>query len=321
MRISIMTGALACCLAHGQAVDKTLTFEVASIKPWVQPSGNMIMMGRGGRGGPGSSDPGRVRYTAISLKNLLVNAYGVKAYQISGPSWLDSERFDIQATMPPETTKEQMAIMLQNLLADRFKLTIHRETKELPMYTMVVGKGGPKMKESVVPPPAPPSEDKDATPPPPPALLAGRGPLKMGPDGFPVLPLPNNGGRGGMFTMMMPNRARLTAQQQTMQDLASNLTNLLNRPVTDATELKAKFDFTLTYSPEGLNGPMGLRPPMPPPPPGGEGARKLEDSADFETPQDLFTAIQSQLGLKLEPKKGPVELIVVDHMEKTPTEN
>jgi uncharacterized protein (TIGR03435 family) len=304
---------LACFVALGQTPDKTLTFDAATIKPFEPPAGRGMIMGRGGRGGPGSADPSRIHYPVITLKNLLVTAYDVKDYQISGPAWLDTERFDVQATMPPETTKEQLHIMLQNLLAERFKLTVHRETKELPMYSMVVNKSGPKMKES--PEISAEEEAKDPTPPPIP-----NGPPKMGPDGFPNIPFPS-GGRGGMFMMMTPFGTRLLAQRQTMQQLAERLSSELSKPVTDATGLKPKYDFTLTYAREGLNnsGMMILGPPPPPPP--GEGGRGRGEPSDIEPLQTIFAAVQSQLGLKLEPKKGPVDLLVVDHMEKTPTEN
>ena len=299
------------CLA--QTPDKNLTFDAASIKPAPIQNGRMVFS-RGGRGGPGSSDPGRIHYPMINLKSLLVNAYGVKDFQISGPSWLDTERFEVQATMPPETTKEQLQIMLQNLLAERFKLTVHRETKDFQMYSLIVGKSGPKLKESGPPPEQKEEDDKPIALPPP-------GQLKMDADGFPILPN-INGAKGGMFQIMMPSRARITAQQQTMHDLADRLTQMLSRPVSDATGLTAKFDFTLTYLPEGMSGPMGMMPPPPPPPPGGEGERKaLAAREDIPPPPDIMTAVQSQLGLKLDPKKGPVELIVIDHMEKTPTEN
>ncbi len=327
MRTFIIPAAsiLTCCLACAQPADKTLTFDAASIKPAALPTANgrgMIMM-RGPSGGPGSKDPGRINYSYISLKTLVMNAYDVKNFQITGADWLDKEMFDVQATMPPETTKEQFRVMLQNLLAERFKLTIHRETKDLPMYTLVVGKNGPKMKESVEAPPPPPT-DPDA-PPPSPMAAFGPGGLKMGPDGFPILPSPN-GGRGGMSTMMMPGRARLGAQKQTMQDLATRLSSMLNHPVTDATDLKAKYDFTLTYSPEGLSGGapgrerdlMAMaRAQLPP----GGGEHGPTDAPEAEPAENLFSAVQSQLGLKLEPKKGPVEIIIIDHMEKTPTEN
>src|SRR5262249_19239320 len=137
---------------------------------------------------------------------------------------------------------------------ERFKLAIHRETKELPIYALVVNKGGPKLKESEA---AAPGSGDDAPPPPPPLPSQP----KIGPDGFPMLPLPG-GGRGGLFMMMMPGRARFVAQKQTMTDLANRLASQLNRPVTDATGLTAKYDFTLTFSPEGMNGPMGPMGPM-----------------------------------------------------------
>jgi uncharacterized protein (TIGR03435 family) len=134
--------------------------------------------------------------------------------------------------------------------------------------------------------------------------------------------------------MMMPGRARFIAQQQTMQDLANRLTLQMDRPVTDATGLTAKYDFILTFSTEGLNGvgPLGPLPPPPPPPGGGgqgndRGSPALESSVpnvfvpDGETPMTLFGAVQTQLGLKLEAKKGNVDIIVVDHMERTPTDN
>jgi uncharacterized protein (TIGR03435 family) len=317
-RVRICLFLVSACLAYSQAVDPALTFEAASVKPAAPlvPDGRGRIMLTGPTGGPGTKDPGRIRYPFMSLKQLLMNAYDVKPFQIVGPPWLDTERFDITATMPPETTKEQFHVMLQNLLAERFKLTIHRETKELPMYALVVAKGGPKMKESMDVPP--PKEDADALLPPPPP-----GPPKFGPDGFPNLP-PFMGGRAGLFNMMMPGRYRMIAQQQTMQDLATRLSGQLNRPVTDATGLTKKYDFTLTFLPEeGMVGPMGPLPPPPPPAAGGGevGRGAMPNQPDIEAPPVIFAAIQSQLGLRLEPKKGPVEQIVIDHIEKTPTEN
>jgi len=300
------------CLA--QAPDKNLTFDAASIKPAapITMNGRSMIFG-GGRGGPGSSDPGRIQYPMVTLKNLLMQAYAVKDFQISGPPWLDTERFEIQATMPPETTKEQFQIMLQNLLAERFKMSVHRETKDLPMYSMTIGKNGPKLKESA--PPNPEADQNAPLPPPPPP-----GQLKLDADGFPTLPFI---GRKGIFHIMMPGRARLIGSQSTMQDLANDLSTNLKRPVIDATGLTAKFDFTLTYLPEGMIGPMGPMAPPPPAPPGADGGESGRKGpwADLPPPADLFTAIQSQLGLKLDPKKGPVDLIVIDHIEKTPTEN
>jgi uncharacterized protein (TIGR03435 family) len=304
-------------LAYGQ--DKSLTFEVASVKPAVPPTpnGRGMVMFRGPSGGPGTKDPGRINYPNMSLKNLLMTAYDVKNYQIDGPAWLDTERFDINATMPPDTTKEQFCIMLQNLLAERFKLKIHKDSKELNMYSLVVAKNGPKLKESVETPA--PAQGGDAAAPPPPLPSQP----KIGPDGFPILPIPA-GGRGGLYQIMMPGRARMIGVKQTAQDLAQRLSGQLNRPVTDATGLTVKYDFTLTYAPEGMSGPMPVMiggAPPPPPPPGGGAAGPAPSLPDSEPLPTLFAALQSQLGLKLEPKKGPVDMIVVDHVEKTPIEN
>ena len=304
---------LTCCAAYGQ------TFEVASIKPASPPvpDGRGRIMIAGPSGGPGSKDPGRIRYPFINLRTLIMNAYDVKSFQIDGPAFLDTERFELNATMPPETTKEQFKVMLQNLLAERFKLAVHKDTRELPMYSLIVNKGGPKMKESE---PAAQPKDDDGPPAPPPLP---NGPPKMGPDGFPILP-PPMGGRPGLFMMMMPGRARLTGQQQTMKDLADRLTSQLSRPVTDATELTAKYDFVLSFSTENLPsgmGPLGMMPPPPPPPGGGAGNPDTTFRPESEAPPDIFRALQSQLGLKLESKKGSVEMIVVEHVEKTPTDN
>jgi uncharacterized protein (TIGR03435 family) len=299
------------CLAHGQTGDKSLTFEAASVKPAEPPTpdGRGMIMIQGPSGGPGTKDPGRIHYPYMNMKNILMNAYDVRNFQIVGPSWLDTERFDITATMPPNTTKEQFRVMLQNLLAERFKLTVHRDAKELPIYSLTVAKSGPKMKESAGG--ATPKDDVDQPPPPLPSQP------KIGADGFPILP-PRPAG-SPIAMIMMNGRARLIAQQNTMQELADRLTSLTNRPVTDATALKAKYDFTLTFSPEGMNGPMG---PIPPPPPsGGVNGASGASMPEAETLPDIFGAVQAQLGLKLEPKKGPVEMIVIDHIEKTPSEN
>src|ERR1035437_703025 len=312
------------CAAFGQGAAESPTFEVASVKPAEpQPMGMMsIMM----RGGPGSPDPGQITYSGVSLKNVLMSAYAVKGYQINGPKWLDSERFDIVAKIPKGATKEQFQLMLQNLLAERFKLTLHHETKELPVYALVVGKGGPKMKESV---------EDDATapgaagtggpsaaappPPPPPPGSDGAGPIRLkgGAEGMPQLPA--NTGKNNMMMMMTNGRMRLVASHRPVAALTEMLANQLGRPVVDATELKANYDFNLDFAPEGMSGPMGIMPP--PPPDGGPGGGGPMVSASDPGGPSIFTALQEQLGLKLEQRKAPVDLLVIDRLEKVPTEN
>lgn len=249
--------------------------------------------GLGGRsGGPRTSDPGRVHYSAISLKSVLRNAYDVQGFQIDGPGWLPAETFAVDAIMPPDTTREQFRAMLRNLLAERFKLAVHRETRELPIYALAVARNGPKLKESADVP-------YDSSPPPPPS-----GPPKPGPDGFP--PATEVAGHRGIFNAVSPvgDRYCLICQQQSMQDLASELASRYQRPVEDETGLTARYDFAVTFTPDEYwwrkAGPV---------------------QAETEPFPDFFAAIQAQLGLKLDSKKGPAEVVVVDHAEKTPTGN
>ena len=312
------------CAVFGQSTAETPTFEAASVKPAAPQTGPgmRVMM----RGGPGSPDPGQITYSNVTLKMLLTNAYGIKGYQVSGPKWLEGDRFDVVAKIAMGATKEQFQMMLQNLLAERFKLAVHRETKELPIYALVVGKGGPKLKETVADSAAPqggpsgpggPSASTPPTGPPPGGDGAGPVRLKMGADGMPQLP--PGMGKNGLMMMMMNGRLRLVGNGQPVSALTEMLGNQLGRPVVDATELKAKYDFTLDFTPENMAGPMGMMPP--PQHDGGPGGAGPMASAPDAGGPSIFTALQEQMGLKLEQRKGPIDLLVVDHMEKTPTEN
>jgi uncharacterized protein (TIGR03435 family) len=273
------------------ATSKPPTFDVASVKPFSPAPAAGGRKGGGGPTGPGTADPGRIHYAAIRLKDLLINAYNVKEFQIVGPGWLnnidETTRFTVDATMPPETTKEQLRIMLQNLLAERFRLKIHRETREFPKYSMVVAKNGPKMKESAE---IPASKDDAPSP-----ARGGRGTGSTDAYGFPNWQTPPEGGTWRFF---MNGRGRIGGGRATMQDLANELTTYAFR--------------TLTYSVTGWNGPTVALP-------GGVGTANSSDALD--PLPDVFGAMQSQLGLKLEPKKGPVEVIVIDNIEKRPTDN
>jgi uncharacterized protein (TIGR03435 family) len=295
----------ACCAFSGLAADGP-QFEVASVKP-AAPMPPGMGMRVGSRGGPGTSDPGQVTYVNLTLKNLLTTAHGVKIYQVSGPGWLDTERYDIAAKMPPDTTKEQFALMLQNLLAERFKLTLHHETKDLPLYELVVGRNGPKLKPWV--------EDPNAPPPPSPGT-----PPPLGKDGRPIVSPGQT-----MMSVSMNNgvqRMRLTTTKQSLARFADMLANQLGRPVVDKTGLIGEFNDDLEYSPDGLSGAGGgLLPPLPPPPPGAGGPPGTSPAGDQDGAPSLITAIQEQLGLRLESKKEPLDLLVIDHADKTPMEN
>jgi uncharacterized protein (TIGR03435 family) len=302
--------------AFGQDKDAKLTFEVASIKPSAPPDGRGMRVWM--TGGPETPDPGRWTTENFSLASLVTLAYNLKRYEYSGPSWMDTERFDIVAKVPLGATKEQFRVMLQNLLVERFKLTFHNEKKEMQVYELMVAKNGPKLKESVEEPPSaeaakaggPDAGALGAPPPPPPPPPGGVMPrITMDKEGFPVLP-GGMAGRGPM-TIMMNGRARTQAFRQSSQQIADMLSNQIGKPVTDATGLKGKYDFKLQWAADSMGR-------MPPPPPGAEGGAP---SPPEDSGPTIYAAIQDQLGLKLEQKKGQVEMLVVDHAEKVPTEN
>jgi uncharacterized protein (TIGR03435 family) len=276
-----------------------LTFDAASVKPAIVPngvtiSGNSITSSRRedflrmrSTGGPGTNDPGRIHYPLVSLRMLLTRAYD-SYFEIKGPGFLDTEVVAVDATMPPDTTKAQFREMLANLITDRFKLKYHVETKEIAGYALVVAKGGLKVKESVEAPTPQEPHDDPAAP--------GPRPHVIGPDGFAILP------PGVKFGIAVAGkRARIISQGETIDKLVETLAMMLECRIKDDTGLKAKYDYSVTYT-----------------------AQPIEASSDAAEPSglpDIFSALQSQLGLKLEPKKVTVEILVVDHMEKTPTEN
>ncbi len=261
-----------------------LEFDAASVRA----AAPFVPGGQRPRGGPGTSDPERMNFQYITMKLLLLTAYGLPANQIFGPPWIDSEHYDITAKVPPGATKEQVNVMLQNLLADRFKLVVHREAREMPLYELTVGKGGSKLKPYVEDPNAPTPE---------------RGKPNFGKDGNPIPP------PGGIVLTMGGPTRRIAAARATvggMPGLALTLGNELGRPVIDKTGLDGYYDYTLEFRPQG---PAAAPPGQQPPP-----------ASDSDAP-DIVTAVEEQLGLKLVAKKGPVEVVVVDSGEKAPTEN
>jgi uncharacterized protein (TIGR03435 family) len=227
---------------------------------------------------------GRFTATNVRLKILIQLAYNVQNYEISGGAgWMDSDGYDVTAKAADSITgMEQMRPLLQSLLEDRFQLKVHRETKEVPVYALMAGKNGPKLPEA--------KEDGCVAlgpngPPPP-----GRGPGQL-----PPTPC------GGFF--MGPNT--LVGGKIAMKQLVDGLSNILGRPVIDKTGFTGTFDVHLEFSPEGTAFGGGL-----PGIPGG-----LPPGFDTTGPS-IFTAVQDQLGLKLESQKGPGQVLVIDHAEK-----
>ena len=310
--------AWAACAQSGEA---RVEFEVASVKQSapVAPSNTRMMFG-GPSGGPGTKDPGRFSANGTSIYNLLMQAYKVLPYQISTPDWVRTERYDITAKIPEGATREQFLVMLQNLLADRFKLTLHREQKELPMYDLVVAKNGPKLKEWE-PPPVDPNQPPPSGPPqmPPPGMM---GKPVLDDDGYPVIPT-----RPGVSSSMSMTNGKATQRMYgaTMQSFALQAMSQVGKPVTDKTGLTGRYDITLHFATDGMmgGGMMG----------GGmsgaimaaqamaTGAGGAAPAAADPSGPTYAEALVSQLGLRLEAKKGMVEILVIDHVEKVPTEN
>jgi uncharacterized protein (TIGR03435 family) len=225
----------------------------------------------------------------ISLKAVIQHAYGVEENQIFGaPGWLGSELFDIEAKVSSSDTDalhnlnpDQRRLMLQPLLADRFQLKVHREARDLPVLVLVVAKGGPKLHEA---------KPGDTYP--------------NGLKGF-------DGGGGPGMMLMRPGQ--LTAQGVDLSSVAKQLSQQLGRTVQDKTELSGKYDFTLQWTPDERGGPMSAATQ-------GGGSRSDDAPPPDSSGPSLFTAIQEQLGLKLESRKAPVEVLVIDHVA-APSEN
>jgi uncharacterized protein (TIGR03435 family) len=249
------------------------SFEVASVKlaPNVQPTGC--------RGGPGSADPGYYR-CAGSLYMVLTYVFKARTWELSAPEWLNDVSIEINAKVPEGATRAQLTPMLLNLLVDRFKLTFHREKREMAVYELVFVKMGPQLKEtSGAAVPAPPTAPGAA------AAVDG--------DGFPVVP-------GGDGWRAANGRTRIQFRRVTMYSFAYLLTEFAGRPVLDATGFgDNRYALTLSWY---NDSPAG-------------------SAAAVDSGPNIFKALQDQLGLKLEGKKAPVEVSVIDHVERNPIEN
>jgi uncharacterized protein (TIGR03435 family) len=277
-------------IAYGQA-SASEKFEVASVKLAGPPA---LGQGTEARGGPGTSDPGQISYTRMFLSRVFRIAFGMSwEFELSGPGWLDTERYTISAKIPTGTTKEQFRLMLQDLLIQRFGLRFHRDQKIVPAYDLVVVSGGPKFKES--------GPQTSALPP---------GPLQSGTpvldkDGFPVLP------DGVNYQDSFKNGRNHFSARLTVAQLAGRLERETGRPVRDRTGLQGTYDLKLDYSVEGLGGQRWVA----------RAQQGLDADARNDGGPTLFNALQRQLGLKLEDRKKPFDVIVIDHLEKVPTEN
>jgi uncharacterized protein (TIGR03435 family) len=256
-------------------------FDVASVKP--------------NKSGPGlvriGSFQGRFSATNVTLRMLLRNAYGLQDFRMSGgPSWIDSERFDIEAKADGIATPQQVQAMLRTLLEERFKLNAKTETRELPVYALVMarndGRLGGQLRRAGAECLAIRTWPGAPAPPPPP-------------------PGPPPATRDGPQCGSMLVQGNVSGRKMTMERLATMLSPWVNRSVLDRTNLAGNFDLDLQWAPDQMpTGPFGAPPGVPIDPNG----------------PSLFTALQEQLGLKLDSQRGPVEVLVIESAER-PTED
>lgn len=294
--------------AAGSLLGQTPAFEVASIKVSEPITPAMVASGKLHAGM--KVDGKRVDIGNASMMQLICRAYDVKTYQVQGPPWMSGAgltglRFDIVANLPEGATKEQVPQMLQALLAERFKLAIHRESKDQAIYALVVGKGPLKIKESEAPP----------------AAGDGSGPNPGVTGSSSVSITQSKGGATvsdgtGKSQKMVPSAdgksMRFEITGATLAELAEGLTPMADHPIVDMTGLKGKYDVNLEISMADIMALARAQgAPVPPP----------DASAEASDPgASLFNAINA-LGLKLEPRKTAMAQIVVDRAEKAPTEN
>jgi len=253
MRLSLAAslGVLSVCGAFGQSADPAPAFDVASVKV---SAASREGMGHG-RMDAITPSPGGVTMMNVRLKSVVQWAYHLQAIQVAGPGWLDNDRYDILAKASGPVSTDQLRAMTQTLLAQRFKLAFHRETKEMPAYVVTVAKGGHKMK---------PSEDE------------GEMAVKPGANGMTAL-----------FTHV------------TVAQLGEMVGSPLQAVVVDQTGLKGAWDFTLDATSIGMTQPTGI-----------------DEAINL-----IIQALNEQVGIKVDQKKLPAEVLIVDHAERVPVEN
>jgi uncharacterized protein (TIGR03435 family) len=229
-------------------------FDAASIRP--HPLGKP---GEGSKGESIQANPGSLNMRNVSLKTAIRWAYHVMDYQISGPDWLGFERFDIVAKAAGPAPEAELRAMLQALLAERFKLKLHKETKELPAYVLLIAKGGIKFHES-----------------------KEEGELSIGPP-------PDK------------NHMTVTMKRVPASQFVETLSSALHAPVINNTGLEGRYDATIDIGKYMMDVP--------------------QKDAAFDPVPIIVTGLQEELGLKLESKKMPLDLLIIDHAEKVPVEN
>lgn len=325
---------LSACLALaaiGAFAQTKPSFEVATIKPSqpMDPVKIAAALQSGGKLPVGATiESGRAEYLNLDLKTLLTFAYGVRPYQIVGPDWLSTTRFDIVAKMPEGSTKDDAPKMLQSLLEERFKLASHRASAEHPVLALVVGKGGPKLKPSAEKPVA-----IDASVPLKPGEMqtdSADGPVRVKVDLTTGSSVVDMGLKGRMMYRVIPatQSMHIDFNMITMTGFAEMMTQLMTqlgggvaaRQIMDMTGIQGNYDASLEISLAeiiALAKSAGMDIPVQAQGAPGNGPATASDPGAGTSITD---AVQS-MGLKLESRKATVDQFIIDHIEKTPTEN
>ena len=277
MRTALLAAAL--LLTAGQTPRPA--YEVTSVKP--NTSGTFLVMIR--------NPPGRFSATNITFRMLLRSAYNLPDFRmIGGPSWMETDRFDVEATAGQTSgpgSAAESRLMQQALLADRFKLRAHMETRDQPIYLLTIVRRDGKLGDRI--------------------KLAGNECLPITPPaGFPPPPPPPPGGAPrdgpGCPSLFGTGNGAISGRKLSIDRLASTLSPSVNRVIVDRTNLSGLYDLDLRWVPDLV--PNAAGPGVPPPPVGDPNA------------PPLFTALQEQLGLKLDSSRGPVDVLVIDGVEK-----
>lgn len=266
-----------------------LEFEVASVRSSPSSRPDQASLGL-------HMDGSQARIAFFAMREYLAMAYRVRPSQITGPDWIATERFDINAKLPAGATASQIPEMLQALLADRFQLKVHRDKKDVPVYALILGKGPLKLKET------------------PPDASAGepQGTVNVGATGS-AAGISANLGNGSYYTFA---NNKFEAGKISVDALVRMLSAYTDRPILNLTELKGNYDLTLNLTPEDyramlIQGAVNSGAVLPP-----EVLRLLDGSAATS----LFDAVQ-QLGLKMDVRRAPLDVLVIDQVLKTPKEN
>jgi uncharacterized protein (TIGR03435 family) len=273
--------------AYTQTAPARPEFEVASVRPAdpLTSGGQTVNIGI-------RIDGAQFSCSSYSLKDYLRFAYNVKAYQVDGPDWMASARFAVTAKIPDGVPRDQVREMVKNLIEDRFKMKVHTIQKEFPIYALIVDKGGVKMKE---------------------VESAGTPPSSIN--------VKAQGGAGGVGVDLGNGSAfyfaddKFTGKKLYMVTLADALSIFMDRPVIDMTGLKGAYDFEFHMSEEDYRALL-IRSAV------NNGVNLPPQALQFLTssPDSLFSAVQL-VGLKLDARKAPLDVIVVDSVAKAPTEN